>query len=283
MNTLYCFENRKAPFVDVFRQTAEQHGFAVVLQEPDANDPDFARFRQVYQHLSVNPEGFELACFHRYFAMRALLHPGHRAIMADSDLFVQCGPDSIPAALTADRQGFVGSIGVASGVHEEDISPHFSFWTRALLDDFCDFLIEQYRTGLDRLKTIYAQRCAVTSRASISDMTLLYLWVQDREIAFVNSNQLLAGQYIDHNVSSADCANASFATSFGRKSLFLTADGVSLRTIGGARVEPLILHLQGRYKLAAVPLLTRNRLKLWQGSAYIAAGRMARQAMSRLK
>lgn len=203
--------------------------------------------------------------------------------MADSDLFVQCGPDSIPAALTADAQGFVGSIGVTGGVAELDISPHFSFWTRALLDDFCDFLIEQYRTGLERLKAIYAQRCAVTNRASISDMTLLYLWVQDRGIAFVNSNQLMAGQYIDHNISSADCANASFATSLGRKSLFLSADGVRLRTTGGASVDPLILHLQGRYKLAAVPLLTRNRMKLWQGSAYIAAGRMARQAMSRIR
>lgn len=282
MNTLYCFENRKATFVDVFRQTAERHGFTVILQEPSANDPDFARFRQAYHHLSVNPEGFELACFHRYFAMRALLPVGNRAIMADSDLFVQCAPEDIPAELIADRQGFVGSIGVNAGVPEEDISPHFSFWTRALLDDFCDFLIEQYRTGLDRLKAIYARRSAVTDRASISDMTLLYLWVQDRGIAFVNSNQVLAGQYIDHNVSSPDCANAGFETSFGRKRLLLSADGIRMRTKDGASVNPLILHLQGRYKLAAEPLLNRNQLKLWQGSAYIAAGRIARRAISRL-
>ncbi|MDM7957514.1 hypothetical protein [Blastomonas sp.] len=283
MNTLYCFENRSAPFVDVFRQTAERNGFKVVLQAPDANDADFMRFREVYQHLSVNPEGFELACFHRYFAMRSLLSLGERAIMADSDLFIQCAPESIPAELTANPDGFVGSIGIADGVSEEDISPHFSFWTRALLDDFCDFMIEQYVGNVERLREIYTHRCQKTSRASVSDMTLLYLWVQDRKIAFTNSNQLFGARYIDHNVSSTDCANARFETSFGRKKMLLGADGVRLRTIDGKTVEPLALHLQGRYKLAAMPLLTGNRVKLWQGSAYIAGGRIARQAMSRLR
>ena len=283
MNTLYCFENRSAPFVEVFRQTAERNGFKVVLQAPDAHDADFGRFREVYQHLSVNPEGFELACFHRYFAMRSLLPAGERAIMADSDLFIQCAPESIPAELTANPDGFVGSIGIADGVSEEDISPHFSFWTRPLLDDFCNFLVEQYLGHGERLRAIYAHRCQKTSRASVSDMTLLYLWVHDRKIAFTNSNQVFGGRYIDHNVSSTDCTNVRFATSFGRKKLLLRPEGVRLRTSEGASVEPLALHLQGRYKLAAVPLLTGNKVKLWQGSAYIAAGRIARQAMSRLR
>lgn len=281
MKTLYCFENRSAPFVDVFRQTAVRNGFSLVLQAPDANIADFGRFRDVYQHLSVNPEGFELACFHRYFALRALLPLGERAIMVDSDLFIQCRPDNIPTELTADPNGFVGSIGVAGGLHEEDISPHFSFWTKPLLDDFCDFLVEQYQSKVERLRTIYAQRCQQTRRASVSDMTLLYLWVQDRKIAFTNSNQVLGGRYIDHNVSSTACANALFTTSLGRKQLLMQPDGIRLRTVNGTSVEPLILHLQGRYKLAALPLLTGSSIKLWQRSVYIAGGRIARQAISR--
>ncbi len=280
MNTLYCFENRSAPFVDVFQETARRSGFAVVLQAPSQGIADFHAFRRRYVHLSVNPEGFELACFLRHFAMRDMLSPGERAIMADSDLFLQGGPAAIPSELTADPHGFVGSRGVADGRTEDQISPHFSFWTHELLADFCSFLLEQYGNKIERLRAHYARIKANDPRAAISDMTLLDLWVGDRAIPFIDSNQVFGGTYIDHNISTPEAGNARFATTFGRKRLILKEDGVLLQRDGGQLVMPIALHLQGRYKLASQPLANRDRLKLWRASAYIAGGRMVRGMLS---
>jgi hypothetical protein len=279
---LYCAESRRAPFVAVFRRSAETHGFDVCLTNPPAvPSAAFAKFQSSYRHLSVNPPGFELACFRRYFAAQADLAGKSSFVMSDSDIFVQ-GPWRAFPEPVRDAGCFVGSVGETPKGPEDDISPHFSVWTPVRLADFIDFLIFQYTERIDELQALYARRSAMTARPSISDMTLLHLWGHARNLKVLNSNVVQSdGSYMDHNVSTPLASNARFRENFGRKQLVLRDGLWHLRTIEGAWVYPLTLHLQGRYKLAAEPLLARQHGKLYAVSTYISLGRIARRLIQR--
>lgn len=278
---IVCFEDRSAPFVAAFRTSATEAGYDLTLAAPPPEDAAFRHFRSVYRHLSVNPEPFELACFRRYFAARTIVAPDERVIMADSDLIVQAGPRALPAEVMDFGRGMVGSVGVTAGTAETDISPHFSFWTGRLLGDFCDYLVHVYERQFDRLQAIHDARARNAARVAISDMTLLHLWTGDSGTPFLNANRVFGAVHIDHNVSMVDCANARFRSRWGRKALTHTQAGIGLTTSEGVPVRAAVLHLQGRYKLVATPLLAGSSLGVQRVSAYIAAGRFVRSLLAR--
>jgi len=278
---LFCIEDRSGPFVDVFRASALDAGYVVEVRAPEIGDPRFNRFKSVYRHLSVNSAAFELACFYRYFAVRATVKLAQRFIICDSDLVVQCGPEELPEEIREFTTGLVGSVGITGGVLEKDISPHFSIWSTELLQDFCDFLIHAYEMQGERLQSLYSDRRKTNPRASISDMTLLQLWVQQRSVPFLNSNQIFGDLHVDHNISLRECVGRQFRTFLGRKSLRLAKGKVGLIDIDGRPIRAALLHLQGRYKLVAEALYRRQRFKLIAGSAYIALGRRVRSSLQK--
>lgn len=278
---IVCFEDRRAPFIEAFRLSATQSGYDLALGPPPADDAAFTHFRSIYHHLSVNLEPFELACFRRYFAARATVGLDERVIMADSDLIVQTAPGELPPAVLDFGGGVVGSVGVTGGLAETDISPHFSFWTGRALAAFCDYLIDVYERSFGRLQAIHEARGRTAKRVAISDMTLLRLWIEDSGTPFLDANRVFDGVHIDHNVSVTECANARFRSTWGRKALKRTRAGLGFETQDGAPVAAAVLHLQGRYKLVAEPLVADRQLRVQQVSAYIAAGRFARSLLAR--
>lgn len=282
---MWCFEDRQAPFVETFRRTAADAGFDVRLTSPAPDkSPAFVEFLQYYQHLSPNSYNFEMACFRRYFEAVRQVGPKERVIIADSDLFINLEPSELPEELMDNGGRVTGSIGILNGVAETDISPHFSFWTGQQLTDFCDFIIEYYKSKFDRVQAVYRTRVqAGNTRASISDMTLFYLWVTDEGIPFFDTNRVLSGTHVDHNVSMIECQNAVFERQFGRKAIFRKGSKLALKTSEGQQVTPAILHLQGRYKIIASDLETRHTFAVAARSAYIMAGRTARGVIAALK
>jgi hypothetical protein len=279
---MWSYESRNAPFVDVFRRTASRAGYDVRIIAPEEEPLAYGRFKQVYRHMSVNPEGFELASYRRWFEIAARVAPDDIFIFADSDLVVQTGFADLPAELR-DPTAVVASIGATNDVLEQQINAGFSLWTGRRLRDFCDFLIARYETGTDGLAALRDQMIAAGNpRACISDMALLYLWINEAGVPFVNSNRVIEGQYIDHVFFMPGCLGTQFRMTFGRKSLTFRDDGFWLKSLDGAPVRPVSLHLGGRYKILAGAIETGNSPGLALKSAYLVAGRTALGVARRL-
>jgi hypothetical protein len=276
---LYCIEDRQAPFIDAFVKSSTAQGFRPEVIGPSAAEsPAFAKFRQVYRHLSINPEGFELACFRRYFEVAGLVTDEERFVIADSDLLVNAGPAEIPAEFLDRPEALVGSIGRTGGVPEGDVSPHFSFWTPRLIRQFADYLIHIYESGDDRLERTYRDRQAAgNKRAAISDMTLFRMFTQDESVAFIDSNQVVNGTLIDHNFGMAECANATFRMAYGFKAFRREGQHLSFTTTAGERVRPVVIHLQGRAKIASQALLQAHDLSARVRLGSLSAARVARK------
>lgn len=256
MKLLYSIEDRQAPFVSAFMNSAVSHGFIPRLIVPTSDEsPSFTKFRQVYRHLSINPESFELACFRRYFEIARLAPQGETFIIADSDLLINADASTIPELFTDKTNTLIGSVGCSNKILERDISPHFSFWNLALVNQFIDYLINVYESQASRLQHIYTGRQeAGNKRAAISDMTLLHMFVHDMSVPFINSNQVVDGMLIDHNFSMAECDNSVFRKECGFKAFRRKQGSIRFITTDGKVVYPLAIHLQGRAKMAAQSL-----------------------------
>ena len=99
---------------------------------------------------------------------------------------------------------FIGSEGFYGEGSEHQISPHFSFWNKALINSFTDYLLEVYKRNKQDhfLARHYKIQQEKIGRTAISDMTLLYMWVKEKGIPYLNSNAISSALGIDHNISS---------------------------------------------------------------------------------
>jgi hypothetical protein len=279
---MWTFESRSAPFVEVFRRSATAAGYDVRIIAPAAEPPAYSEFRKHYVHLSVNAEGFELACYRRWFEIAAQVAPDDRFVHADSDLMVQTAFADLPAELRA-GEALVASIGATDDVLEQQINAGYSVWTGRQLHDFCDFLIAQYKTGAADLAAMRARLItAGNPRTAISDMVLLHLWVSKSGVPFVNSNRIVGGQYIDHTFFMPGCLHGRFRMTLGRKALEFRRDGFWLHTTEGVPVKPVSLHLVGRYKMMAEAIEKGSQIEMAAKSLYILGGRTGRSLMGRL-
>jgi hypothetical protein len=242
---------------------------------------DFAKFRSLYQHLSINPESFELACFRRYFEVLRHTTSGSRFVIADSDLLINDDARNIPSYIKEFDLGIVGSLGMCKGIVEEDVSPHFSFWSHALLRRFVDYLIATYERDIVRLERTFAMRKAAgNNRAAISDMTLLHMFIQDTGVPFLNSNRVIDGQYVDHNFSMAETENATFRLEVGFKAFRDTPRGIAFLTQEQLLIHPLVIHLQGRAKIMAKNLYGGSHVRARCQLAALTMAKRLRQWIS---
>lgn len=285
---MWSCEDRCAPFVEVFSRTAVAHDYDLRLIVPGATPPSgFTRLLTHYRHLSPNPKNFELASFRRWFEIAARVNPADRFVLADSDLFIGQSFRALPKDIR-DFEGLVGSIGASKEVLEDGVNGGFSVWTGILLKEFCDYIVASYESGTEQLAALYATKVAAGNpRASISDMTLLFAWVQHARVPFFNTNQILRDQlgraiYIDHNFFMPEALGARFAMTLGRKSVHWRQGDLRLQLRDGAPVIAASLHLGGRYKIMAADLEQRSQMGLTAKSAYILGGRTGRKLLAKI-
>lgn len=283
---IWCCEDRTAPFVDIFSKSAIDNGYRLHIIAPDKLCVKYEHFRAHYHHLSPNPEFFELASFRRWFEIAQHVGPNDRFVLADSDLIIAAPFATLPKSIR-DFDGLVGSIGAHEGILEKGINGGFSIWTGRMLHDFCDYLVHTYETGFESLQQIYAARVSNgDNRASISDMTLLYNWVKEANIPFLNSNRLLSNEdrtsiYIDHNFFMPQGIDVKFKMAFGRKRLYRKKQEIWLQTDTDQPVRANSLHLGGRYKIMAADIAHNRTFKVITKSTYISAGRSIRYLLSK--
>jgi hypothetical protein len=253
MDNIYIFETRQLDYLTSYLAKAEKVGYkpVVVSNNNLSNDKRFAEFKGIYKHLSVNDYDFELNCFARYFAFASVLTNNDPFILSDSDIFITDRKISLSDASL--KNVFIGSEGFADGVSVEQISPHFSVWNRDMIMDFTNFLVNSYqRNQQDNfLEEYYETKKLIFGyeATAISDMTLLYMWVNDNKILYINSNSTNNNLGIDHNISVLTGEDAEYQSVHGRKKIEVTTDGkVNLVLQSGQRQEMSCLHFQGAYK-----------------------------------
>lgn len=284
---MISYDDRSLPFIEVFRRSATRAGYAVELIGPSAAVPDgFARLERAYRHLSPNNPHFELSSFRRWFEIAERVDPDERFVHADADLIV-CTPwAELPGAITG-ATGLVASIAVNDGIAEKQINAGFSLWTGSMLADFCEFAASFYESRADELARIHAGLLESNPRASISDMTLMYLWVQERAIPFYNTNSVLRDEqgrlhYVDHNINLTEAINARFKTSYGRKAVWFTPRGINFRTADGEPVIADSVHMAGRMKILSEPFEKQDKVQIALKSTYILLGRLGRRMAASL-
>lgn len=265
---IVAYETRAVPHLGAFLESCKRSraDVEVVRAGPEMSHADYRRFRENYFHLSPNAPAFELACFDRYFAIHEYLNRSglNNVILSDTDVLVQ-------SCFTGHIDQYVGGVDVMLSALDQrgrgssymEMSPHFSYWTRASLASFIEFLAWCYSSskGRDLLKSTASSNQQISSRSGVSDMTLCALWVQSEKPKFLNSTAITEGVTIDHNIALATHSEPDqFDMRFGVKQLVYSDGMFKFRTRTGFLVSPLALHFQGKYKLSMSDVLERKRL-----------------------
>ena len=154
--------------------------------------PRLAKFEQVYVDLAPYYSN-SLIFFRRLFLMDVYMHQNrlNKAILMDSDILLYQDLTDFPKFQNCD---FACCIDENQHFSKEDTQGlrwfancGISFWTIDALDDFLDFLQDSYENHLDRLRVKYDYHVAHNIPGGVTEMSLLYLWVQDRpELRFYN-------------------------------------------------------------------------------------------------
>lgn len=125
-----------------------------------------AEFARVYQHLSVNPFGFELFCFQRWFVLRDFLatHPAARVVHLDSDVlsYTDFAPEF--ARLGDFDVGIVGFQGPQSMLIASD----------KFIPELCDHITRLFTEEAHALAEMYAEWRTQTDFTAVSDMHALH-------------------------------------------------------------------------------------------------------------
>ncbi len=284
---VYLYETRKLDFLDLLLASLKNQGFIpLVLNEKDIeHSEEYAAFISDYQHFSDNPYNFEVSCFARYFAiLEKHKHNNSPFIIADSDIFVS---QTLYNDLVYDNNFFYGSAGFDDRGEECQISPHFSFWTYELLQKFVIYICNFYKLNKNTsyIKDYYEERKKRLGRTGISDMTLLYDWVKNENIPFIDTNNVKSDIIFDHNISSLTFKDGKFLSFLGRKKILIQSNKIFFvykdHNNNKSAKEVCIIHFQGRYKKTLASFYQKNYTYFRLYSAVIWVGRNVRGLLSK--
>ena len=247
---IYLFETRIVNYLKPYLNKAKSLGFKVTITNNShlENNKLFKEFISVYKHYSVNSPEFEIACFARYFAIASILKNDDPFILTDTDVFIT---NSFRDFQGYDFNGiFVGSEGFDASGSQGQVSPHCTIWNRSLLFNFINFTIDTYKKNYenDFLESYYQSQTAKYTYTAVSDMNLIYLWIKENKVPYINSNSTKFEFGIDHNISSLMCENGTFKSFANRKYLKITDDQYISFLASGQKQTMALLHFQGAYK-----------------------------------
>lgn len=279
---IYIYETRNLDYLNSYIQklnTLKTFTPIILTEKNLLGNKLFETFKDLYKHYSVNSENFEINCFARYFAISSLHNDSKNIfILSDSDIFISKRMEYIMESNQFNNI-FVGSEGFLSTGSEHQISPHFSIWNSALINDFVNFVMQVYKKNQESefLSELYKKQIEILGSATgISDMTLLYMWVNENQIPYLNSNSCKNDLGIDHNISSLYFESGVFNSFLGRKNIFTTKDEIFCVS-NTDQIHPMsILHFQGRYKKILHDYYSKKYIKFKLYSSYIYFGRKVR-------
>lgn len=154
------------------------------------------KFAGLYEHMSTNNYKFELMCIDRWFVLLEYMVQKSIdcVVHLDSDVMVYTNlDDTVKTYLKGNLMCY--------HVIEQDYSAMrwvagagFSFWTREGLALFCDYILDQYTSGIGELRNKWKWHLDTGRRGGICDMNLLYLFFlknreQIRNLAHISDDE----------------------------------------------------------------------------------------------
>ena len=161
-----------------------------------------SRLGMNYEHMSPNPYEFELVCLERWFVLLELMKVNSldRIFYIDSDVLLYCNIDKalssysgLQAALCSEDQEYEDYKWFTSG--------HCSFWTIKLLEEFCEFVLDNY-SNKERLYKKWNWHKQTGTPGGICDMTLLYLFYNSNGDRILNLSSTLNSMIFDNGIGS---------------------------------------------------------------------------------
>jgi hypothetical protein len=124
-----------------------------------------------------------------------------------------------------------------------------------MLFDFIHYTVDTYKRNNedDFLRNYYQSKTERITHTAVSDMDLIYLWVKENKVPYINSNSSKFEFGIDHNISVISCEDDEFKSFADRKRLRIWRDSITCFLKSGKEKNMDLLHFQGAYK----PILKR--------------------------
>lgn len=157
---------------------------------------DIHKLKQLYIPLSSNSPIFEFYCIARWFVLKnfARKHNIDKLYYCDDDVYNFCNINDISDIYS----DYFASFCITSVSDEmNSISACCSFWTLAALEDFCEFVLDEYANNIDKYIKRWHYCFNNNIRGGVSDMTLLYHFCVNRNIG--NLNKLTTHGCFDSN------------------------------------------------------------------------------------
>jgi hypothetical protein len=143
-------------------------------------------FDLVYKHHSTNSYLFEKSCFNRWYIINQLVtaHKIEHFFYADCDVLIYTSMLTQNEMLL--QNGYEGAMIFIEHNGKTIASPHSSFWSRALLNEFCRFTYNTYALQTEYSKLIEGiNNKEFFDNENISDMVLVDLFrLQSKRTTF---------------------------------------------------------------------------------------------------
>lgn len=206
-------------------------------------------FQNVYVHLSTHEPHFELSCFERFFALRALMENW------ELDKVWHLDTDILPTQYLSEFDKYDH---VFSSPYPDDsvVSAHTSKFNLLGIQSFTNYLIHEfYKVNLSELTTFYSKRIEQGLLGGVCDMQALAYWLRSSTAPeWLNSYCLWDGKpIINHTVS--NIFDEFDLKSERKRILFTLWKGAIYGRLFGSRQKYATLHFQGQYKYLIRPFI----------------------------
>lgn len=216
-------------------------------------------FDSLYQHHSSNKYSFEKACFDRWFIINDVIK--HLNINyffhADCDVLIPENLNPVYAYLL--QHNYDGSVMYFEHDGKSVTSGHSSFWSKTLLNDFCNFVCAKYadEEAFNEILTITKSGFFLDNK-NVSDMIFLDIFRRTTSLKTLNLFSLEdegIGFDFNLNVSSNGWRKVFKLDKFyGIKAIKRKSGSLYAKeTAGATRIKFYTLHFQGYVTKALIP------------------------------
>lgn len=230
------------------------------------------RFYEVFENYSTYPDAWAKGIFHRFFLFEeyARRHNIQKFFVLDSDILVYAklsdilnwGDYDFAAAMPKNQK-------LGNGIDNNfrcTVNAGLSFWTLEALTDFTSFCIEVYASKKDMLVPKWQFHQKHHYPGGICEMTLLYLWIQNSNVRFLNIvEKRLNGKVFNSNINGDEnylSGEYKCSIALDTKCLSFKKGEMLMCSVTGDSIPVYNLHFIGDSKMLMYDYYTYGKLTL---------------------